>query len=131
MKQARWKRGRMHLHSTWMQASTAFPPGLAGFGSLRRFNAVFLDAYRMAPRDLRKRPVTQVGDTLVLRLGYRPPYDFASMLAFLRGRALPGVEVVDEASYSRVIGRHAWKPRARWKRLDGCAYPPGPTASTH
>jgi len=75
----------------------------AGFGSLRRFNAVFLEAYRMAPRDLRKRPVAQVGDTLVLRLGYRPPYDFASMLAFLRGRALPGVEVVDDATYSRVI----------------------------
>ena len=32
----------------------------AGFGSLRRFNAVFLEAYRMAPRDLRKRPATQV-----------------------------------------------------------------------
>ena len=26
----------------------------AGFGSLRRFNAAFLEAYRMAPRDLRK-----------------------------------------------------------------------------
>ena len=26
----------------------------AGFGSLRRFNAAFRDAYRMAPRDLRK-----------------------------------------------------------------------------
>ncbi len=31
-----------------------------------------------------------VGETLVLRLGYRPPYDFAAMLDFLRGRALAG-----------------------------------------
>lgn len=79
----------------------------AGFGSLRRFNDAFRAAYRMAPRDLRKH---REGDTrgnheaLTLRLGYRPPYDFAAMLDFLRGRALPGVEVVDEHSYSRVIG---------------------------
>jgi AraC family transcriptional regulator, regulatory protein of adaptative response / DNA-3-methyladenine glycosylase II len=76
----------------------------AGFGSLRRFNAAFLEAYRMAPRDLRKQRMEIPGETLTLRLGYRPPYDFAAMLDFLRGRALPGVEVVDESSYSRVIG---------------------------
>src|ERR1700741_914486 len=64
----------------------------AGFGSLRRFNASFLDAYRMAPRDLRKQRVEVPGETLTLRLGYRPPYDFAAMLDFLRGRSLPGVE---------------------------------------
>src|SRR5690606_23968014 len=59
----------------------------AGFGSLRRFNASFKEAYRMAPRELRRRPAAargaQSGDHLVLRLGYRPPYDFESMLAFL------------------------------------------------
>ncbi|WP_363796335.1 AlkA N-terminal domain-containing protein [Lysobacter firmicutimachus] len=80
----------------------------AGFGSLRRFNATFQEAYRMAPRELRRRPNESVdtggGETLSLRLGYRPPYDFAAMLDFLRGRALPGVELVDEHSYSRVIG---------------------------
>ena len=75
----------------------------AGFGSLRRFNTTFREAYRMAPRDLRKRPLLAADDTLTLRLGYRPPYDFKAMLAFLRGRALPGVEVVDERSYARVI----------------------------
>jgi AraC family transcriptional regulator of adaptative response / DNA-3-methyladenine glycosylase II len=75
----------------------------AGFGSLRRFNTTFQAAYRMAPRDLRKRPQADRGETLTLRLGYRPPYDFAAMLDFLRGRALPGVEVVDAESYARVI----------------------------
>lgn len=75
----------------------------AGFGSLRRFNTTFREAYRMAPRDLRKRPRADVGGTLTLRLGYRPPFDFAAMLAFLRGRALPGVEHVDDDSYARVI----------------------------
>ncbi|MEP6632949.1 MAG: AlkA N-terminal domain-containing protein [Luteimonas sp.] len=83
----------------------------AGFGSLRRFNAAFRDAYRMAPRDLRRKPPptseAQSGETLTLRLGYRPPYDFAAMLAFLRGRALPGVEVVDDVSYARVVASAA------------------------
>jgi len=77
----------------------------AGFGSLRRFNTTFREAYRMAPRDLRKRPAgARAGDEgLVLRLGYRPPYDFAALLAFMRGRALPGIEHVDDASYARAV----------------------------
>ena len=50
----------------------------AGFASLRRFNAAFLDAYGMAPRDLRRRaPEEQPGGGAtpppVLRLGYRTP----------------------------------------------------------
>jgi AraC family transcriptional regulator of adaptative response / DNA-3-methyladenine glycosylase II len=92
----------------------------AGFGSLRRFNTTFRDAYRMAPRDLRKRPAAHDADEgLVLRLGYRPPYDFEPMLAFLRGRALPGVEVVDATSYARVIAPEAGDPAARpaWLRI--------------
>ncbi|MBC7988949.1 MAG: helix-turn-helix domain-containing protein, partial [Luteimonas sp.] len=101
----------------------------AGFGSLRRFNAAFRDAYRMAPRDLRRRPLAtpqgQSGEMLALRLGYRPPYDFAAMLAFLRGRALPGVEVVDEDSYARVVAPtgHDADETAGWLRVS--AWPGG------
>ena len=99
---------RRLLFSKQLLTETAMPITevalAAGFGSLRRFNAAFLEAYRMAPRDLRKQRVEVPGETLTLRLGYRPPYDFTAMLDFLRGRALPGVEVVDDASYSRVIG---------------------------
>ncbi len=93
----------------------------AGFGSLRRFNAAFQDAYRMPPRDLRRQPGAAArteGDTLTLRLAYRPPYDFAAMLDFLRGRALPGVERVDDAGYARVIagpdGAHGWLRVSPW-----------------
>src|SRR5690606_25735044 len=57
-----------------------------------------------APRDLRKREPAAHGGTLSLRLNYRPPYEFGAMLEFLRGRALPGVEVVDARSYLRVTG---------------------------
>ena len=91
----------------------------AGFGSLRRFNATFREAYRMAPSDLRRKPATTTGDALVLRLGYRPPYDFAAMLAFLHGRALPGVEHVDAMHYTRVVASDrddtaGWLRVSRW-----------------
>ena len=76
----------------------------AGFNSVRRFNAVFRDAYRLPPRDLRKAPRAATGDALTLRLAYRPPYDLPAMLDFLRGRALPGIEIVDATHYTRVIG---------------------------
>ncbi|MCD9031399.1 helix-turn-helix domain-containing protein [Luteimonas sp. Y-2-2-4F] len=89
----------------------------AGFGSLRRFNAAFREAYGMAPRDLRRQlPAVQDGP-LVLRLGYRPPYDFAALLDFFRGRALPGVEQVDAQAYARVFGHEdgiGWLRVSRW-----------------
>ena len=93
----------------------------AGFGSLRRFNATFKDAYRMAPRDLRRRPAAasdaQHAGALTLRLGYRPPYDFESMLGFLRGRALPGVEHVDDHGYARVVAGDGPGTAPGWLRV--------------
>jgi AraC family transcriptional regulator of adaptative response / DNA-3-methyladenine glycosylase II len=101
----------------------------AGFGSLRRFNTTFREAYRMAPRELRKLPHDHDNSSerqvLTLRLGYRPPYDFASMLAFLGTRALPGVEAVDGDSYARVIAPPDDTPLAPpgWLRIS--AWPGG------
>jgi AraC family transcriptional regulator of adaptative response / DNA-3-methyladenine glycosylase II len=46
----------------------------------------------------------------VLRLAYRPPYDWAHMQAFLARRALPGVERIDAGGYARTLacpGGHA------------------------
>jgi AraC family transcriptional regulator of adaptative response / DNA-3-methyladenine glycosylase II len=95
----------------------------SGFGSLRRFNAAFAQANRIAPRDLRRHPNAGSDDGLSLRLNYRPPYDFLSMLTFLRGRALPGIEVVDDDSYSRVFGP---ADAPGWLRLS--AWPNGENA---
>ncbi|AMB86771.1 DNA methylase [Pseudomonas agarici] len=77
----------------------------SGFQSLRRFNSAFADANHVAPRELRRQPNASGSNALVLRLGYRPPYDFKALLVFLAGRALPGIEVVEEQSYRRVFGR--------------------------
>ena len=67
-----------------------------GFESLRRFNAVFAEQVRLKPTELRSaaRTPPALGSGLRVRLGYRPPYDVASMLAFWQQRALAGVEEV-------------------------------------
>ncbi len=51
----------------------------SGFRSLRRFNAAFALANRVAPRELRRTPRTASGDALVLHLASRPPCDFAAL----------------------------------------------------
>jgi AraC family transcriptional regulator of adaptative response / DNA-3-methyladenine glycosylase II len=46
-----------------------------------------------------------VGTTgaVVVRLGYRPPYDWEAILSFLGARAIPGIEVVSRSRYARTI----------------------------
>jgi AraC family transcriptional regulator, regulatory protein of adaptative response / DNA-3-methyladenine glycosylase II len=83
----------------------------AGFASLRRFNSAFRERYRMAPRELRGQRAVTPPATLTLRLGFRPPYAFGDMLAFLRTRALPGIEVVEPDAYVRVIAGERNDPR--------------------
>jgi AraC family transcriptional regulator of adaptative response / DNA-3-methyladenine glycosylase II len=48
----------------------------------------------------RERP-RETGGALTLRLPYRAPYDFTALLAFFARRAIPGIEIVDAASYVR------------------------------
>jgi AraC family transcriptional regulator of adaptative response / DNA-3-methyladenine glycosylase II len=76
----------------------------AGFNSLRRFNAAFVEGCGMAPTAIRRQRGETPEKTLTLRLGYRPPLDFRAMLAFLAKRAIPGIERVGEDSYERAIG---------------------------
>jgi AraC family transcriptional regulator of adaptative response / DNA-3-methyladenine glycosylase II len=78
-----------------------------GFESLRRFNAVFAEQVRLKPTELRRAGSAarvsraECGEGLRVRLGYRPPYDVASMLAFWEQRALAGLEEVDGRTIRR------------------------------
>jgi AraC family transcriptional regulator of adaptative response / DNA-3-methyladenine glycosylase II len=77
----------------------------AGFGSLRRFNEVFQKLFDRPPRALRRRAGNEMSasEGTTLRIRYRPPYDWESMLEFLRARAIPGIEVVERGVYRRTI----------------------------
>jgi AraC family transcriptional regulator of adaptative response / DNA-3-methyladenine glycosylase II len=76
----------------------------SGFGSIRRFNDAFHKLYGRAPSDLRLAKKPAIEPSLVtLRLGYRPPYDWDSILAFFAERGIPGVEQVERGRYRRTI----------------------------
>lgn len=74
----------------------------SGFGSVRRFNAVFATHFGRAPSAIRRRSVPESG-SVTIRLEYRPPLEWPTMLAYLRARSIPGVESVDEESYARTV----------------------------
>ncbi|KPK03850.1 MAG: adenosine deaminase [Betaproteobacteria bacterium SG8_39] len=74
----------------------------SGFGSVRRFNALFKAQYRLQPGALRRiAPGAAARDTLDFELGYRPPYDWPAVSAFLGARAVAGVETLDGGVYRR------------------------------
>lgn len=79
----------------------------SGFCSLRRFNTAFLQTYGRAPRDLRKHFIegNDVEDEVILKLAFRPPYDWQQVRDFLLLHHIPGIEQIDEQSYSRTLRR--------------------------
>jgi AraC family transcriptional regulator, regulatory protein of adaptative response / DNA-3-methyladenine glycosylase II len=89
------------LHDTALPlTSVAFA---AGFGSVRRFNALFAERFRCSPRALRRKGAPAAGGEggLELRLDYRPPFDIEGVFDFLRPRVIPGVELIDGSTYLR------------------------------
>ena len=79
----------------------------SGFSSVRRMNTLFAERYRFSPTRLRKdgkeNDAPDQTDALTFVLPYRPPYDWARLLAFFEMRAIPGVESVVDGVYRRVI----------------------------
>jgi AraC family transcriptional regulator, regulatory protein of adaptative response / DNA-3-methyladenine glycosylase II len=84
----------------------------SGFQSLRRFNSVFRERYRMSPSALRQRrraptraevPAGATGDFVRLTLGYRSPMAWDALIGRLTGDATPGIEVVDRSRYCRTV----------------------------
>jgi AraC family transcriptional regulator of adaptative response / DNA-3-methyladenine glycosylase II len=93
------------IHETRMpMADVAFA---AGFGSVRRFNETFQALFHRPPGTLRRRTQAE-GEAgreaeVKLRLRYRPPYDWESMLGFLETRSIAGLEVVEDGVYYRSV----------------------------
>ncbi len=76
----------------------------SGFGSLRRFHALFRARYRLPPSDLRKNRDRGSDTSCVqLTLAYRPPLAWPALMQFLGQRALAGVESVAGLSYARTV----------------------------
>ena len=77
----------------------------AGYGSVRRFNDTFKKTYGRPPSDLRRssEEIFDRNSALTVRLPYRQPFDWQSLIDFLSARATPGVEQVLDGRYLRTV----------------------------
>ncbi|WP_394551580.1 AlkA N-terminal domain-containing protein [Agromyces sp. MMS24-JH15] len=112
---------RSLLVSTGMPvADVAFA---SGFGSIRQFNDTMRQVYERSPMEVRlaartrersrahspdsagspASPSPDDAGAVRLRLPARPPFDAAGVFAWLRARALDGVEVAEPARYARSL----------------------------
>jgi AraC family transcriptional regulator of adaptative response / DNA-3-methyladenine glycosylase II len=74
----------------------------SGFGSVRRFNETFQALYARPPSALRRRGERAYDGGVRLGLSYRPPYDWAAMMAALTARG----DRVEGRRWSRALSRN-------------------------
>ena len=77
----------------------------SGFHSVRRFNALFAERYRLNPTDLRKTrgKSTLPMETLRCEIAYRAPLDWPDLLRFIAGRVVRGTEIAEGDIYRRTV----------------------------
>lgn len=92
----------------------------SGYGSVRGFNDHFVQTYSRSPGSLRKTRLASDG-SVELKISFREPYDFLSLLEFYRIRAIPGVEnvSVDNVCVGNAGADNAGKSYERSFVLDG------------
>jgi AraC family transcriptional regulator of adaptative response / DNA-3-methyladenine glycosylase II len=100
----------------------------SGFGSVRRFNTLFVHRYRLQPTALRRaaaRPSAVDFHRFVLAT--RAPFDYPRLLSFFAARQLDGVERVQGRRLRRslAIGGADGKPAAGWIEIRPAARGPG------
>ena len=88
----------------------------SGFNSIRRFNALWKQRYRMPPGRLRRESAATAAPAVMrFELAYRPPYQWPALLAFLAARAIAGVEDVRGNVYRRTVAiDHRESTHAGW-----------------
>jgi len=89
---------RLLMETSLSQTEIAFA---SGFGSVRRFNALFKSRYGLNPRALRGS--ANVARGLHCQLEFRPPFAWDHLLEYLRLRAIPGIEMADATHYRRTV----------------------------
>lgn len=88
----------------------------SGFQSVRRFDALFQQRYRLSPSSMRRTSRTsEIPDSLQFELSYRPPYDWEGIISFLAARSIAGVEEAGTQTYRRILRiRQAGKTHTGW-----------------
>jgi len=99
----------------------------SGFNSLRRFNAAFVESYRMSPSRLRGEVEYDEGASdagVTVKLAYRAPYDVDALLRFIAQRAVPGIESVAGRGVRRSLRAGAITPEAGWVEVEFATHAP-------
>jgi AraC family transcriptional regulator of adaptative response / DNA-3-methyladenine glycosylase II len=81
----------------------------SGFASVRQFNRLFRQSYRLNPIALRKQRSNKPISGIVLKLGFRAPLAWLPLVQFMAGRSGQHTERVESNRYIRTlrIGKHA------------------------
>ena len=87
--------------------------GASGFGSVRQFNDAIRATFHRTPSEIRRATRGNLthelpGGSLTLSLPFRRPFDWHRLLGFLLPRAMPGVEVIADGCYRRVVGARSF-----------------------
>ena len=96
---------------------------ISGFASVRRFNAAFVAHYQLNPTQLRRAAPKATRDQgITVKLGYRPPYDVAAMLAFMETRRIHAIESIADSTHEYSVRRTfciqtAGKKHAGWLQM--------------
>jgi AraC family transcriptional regulator of adaptative response / DNA-3-methyladenine glycosylase II len=104
-----WQTRRLLLAKQLLTDSTMAVTDVAlasGFKSLRRFNVLLKERYRLTPTEFRKQQKRGLPGNfaqMTFRLAYRPPLDWDAIIQFLAHRAIPHVEAVVNGTYSRTV----------------------------
>ena len=76
----------------------------SGFSSLRGFNALFRERYKLAPTKLRRANHVPADQSRCLcTVSYRMPFDWTSLLEFFAPRIFDGVERIVDGRYYRTV----------------------------
>ena len=103
---------RIHLAKQLIHETPLPMAGIAmaaGFGSVRRFNETFQALYQRPPSALRRKSQETIAPDaiatrgFVVKLRYKPPYDWPFMLSYLAARAIPVIEKIAGGRYYRAV----------------------------
>ena len=96
----------------------------SGFESLRRFNAAFVESYRMSPSRLRgdaSEDLAAGADAITVGLAFREPFDTARLMRFFAQRSIADIEQVEPLRIRRSVRAGVLGESAGW--LDAAFVP--------
>lgn len=79
----------------------------SGFASVRRFNDAFKDRFKKAPSSIRRDKVV-ASSGVTVRIAYRPPFDFAGLMAVYKNHRVGRLEWFEGEVMHRVVERQGY-----------------------